>query len=177
MGTAAAHLNAPVIGRRRAGHPLRTGLVSYVLSGSARTLLSTPLVYSLILPLALLDAWVTLYQSICFRAWGIARVRRRPFFVIDRHTLGYLNALEKVNCSFCSYANGVFAYAREVGARTEQYWCPIKHARRPKRVHRRYERFFAFGDDAAYHTQLSRTRQALAGHAARHRNAPAQRLP
>ena len=120
MGTAATHLNAPVIGKRRAGHPLRIGLVSYVRGGSASTLLSTPFVYSLIIPLALLDAWVTLYQSICFRAWGIARVRRRPFFVIDRHTLSYLNALEKLNCSFCSYANGVFAYAREVGARTEQ---------------------------------------------------------
>jgi hypothetical protein len=34
-----------------------------------------------------------------------------------------------------AYANGVFAYVREVGSRTEQYWCPIKHARRVLGVH------------------------------------------
>jgi hypothetical protein len=162
MGTAAVRVNAGVIGTPRADRPLRTGLVRYVLGGSAKTLLSTPLIYSLIIPLALLDTWVTLYQRICFAAWGMAHVRRGPFFVIDRHELSYLNVLEKLNCTFCSYANGVFAYAREVGARTEQYWCPIKHARRPKGVHRRYERFSPFGDDGAYHTQLSRARKALA---------------
>jgi hypothetical protein len=46
---------------------------------------------------------------------------------------------------------------------------PIKHARRPKSVHRRYERFFAFGDAAAYHTRLRGTREALAGRVARER--------
>ena len=63
----------------------------------------------------------------CFPIYGIERVQRRRYFAIDRHTLAYLNAIEKANCLYCSHANGVIAYVREVAARTEQYWCPIKH--------------------------------------------------
>jgi hypothetical protein len=32
---------------------------------------------------------------------------------IDRHRLGYLNVIEKANCVYCSYANGVVAYVRD----------------------------------------------------------------
>lgn len=42
--------------------------------------------------------------------------------------LSYLNAIEKLNCVYCGYGNGVIAYGREIIARTEQFWCPIKHA-------------------------------------------------
>ena len=72
----------------------------------------------------LLDLWVTLYQSICFPIYGMARVPRRQYFAIDRHKLAYLNGIEKVHCTFCSYANGLIAYVREVAARTEQYLVP-----------------------------------------------------
>jgi hypothetical protein len=58
--------------------------------------------------------------------------------VIDRHRLGYLNPVQKLNCVFCGYGNGVIAYAREITARTEQYWCPIKHALKVKGSHDRY---------------------------------------
>jgi len=40
------------------------------------------------------------------------------------------------------YENGLAGYFREIAARTEQYWCPIKHARRIKAAHGRYPRFF-----------------------------------
>ncbi|RME14097.1 MAG: hypothetical protein D6801_09880, partial [Alphaproteobacteria bacterium] len=53
-------------------------------------LLTAPVIYSLIVPLVVLDIWVSLYQWICFPAYGIARVRRRDFIAIDRHHLAYL---------------------------------------------------------------------------------------
>ena len=50
----------------------RVGLWRYVLGGGIATLLTAPLIYSVGAPFLLLDAWVTLYQAACFRAWGIA---------------------------------------------------------------------------------------------------------
>jgi hypothetical protein len=49
-----------------------------------------------------------------------------------------------------------------VAARTEQYWCPIKHARRLKGAHARYPRFFDFGDAEAYRQGLERLRRQYA---------------
>lgn len=92
--------------------------------------LTAPVIYGLIVPFALLDLCVTVYQSVCFRAYGIPRVRRADFIRIDRHHLQYLNALQKLNCVYCGYCNGLIAYIAEVAGRTEAYWCPIKHAQR-----------------------------------------------
>ena len=139
----------------------RVGFWRYVAGADAATAFSAAVVYSLLLPFALLDLWVTLYQAICFRAWRVKRVRRRDFFAIDRARLPYLNALEKANCLYCSYANGVVGYVREVAARTEQYWCPIRHARRVRGSHERYELFVPYGDAPAYRTGLSGLRQLI----------------
>jgi hypothetical protein len=136
----------------------RIGLWRYITRASAATAFTAPVVYSLLLPFAVLDLWVTVYQVICFRAWGVKLVRRRDFFVIDRHRLPYLNALEKLNCVYCSYANGVIAYVREIAARTEQYWCPIRHARRVRGSHDRYGMFVPYGDAASYRTRLAEVR-------------------
>lgn len=133
----------------------------YITGADAATVLAAPVIYSLVLPFAILDGWVTLYQAICFRAWGVKLVRRRNFFAIDRHRLPYLNALEKLNCAYCSYANGVIAYVREVAARTEQYWCPIRHARPVRGPHDRYDRFVRYGDAASYRTRLDALRRMI----------------
>ena len=63
----------------------------------------------MVVPIAALDAWISLYQAICFRVYGIARVSRSRYVVVDRQHLAYLNAIEKLNCMFCGYVNGVFA--------------------------------------------------------------------
>jgi len=139
----------------------RVRLLRYFLSGDLGTMLTAPLIYSMIVPFALLDLWVEIYQAVCFRAWGIAPVRRRDHFAIDRHKLAYLNGLEKVNCLFCSYANGVIGFVREVAARTEQYWCPIRHARRTRNPHDHYRNFTTYGDAAGYHGGLPSLRSAL----------------
>jgi hypothetical protein len=80
---------------------------------------------------------------------------------MDRRRLAYLNGIEKANCTFCSYANGLFAYVREVAARTEQYWCPIKHARRIAAPHRRYDAFFDYGDAEGFRRGLVALRRTL----------------
>ena len=82
--------------------------------------LTAPVIYSIVVPVALLDLWVSLYQRVCFPVYRIARVRRADYIVIDRQHLAYLNGIEKLNCMFCGYANGVFAYVREIAGRTEQ---------------------------------------------------------
>ncbi|HEY1899304.1 MAG TPA: hypothetical protein VGG49_05890 [Steroidobacteraceae bacterium] len=147
-----------VIARHRA---VKTGLTGYVFGSRPLMVLTAPLIYSLILPFALLDGFVTIYQALCFRAYGVPRVRRRDYFVFDRGHLAYLNAIEKLNCMYCSYANGLIAYVREIAARTEQYWCPIKHARRVISAHDHYTAFLDYGDAEAYRRDLPTVRQKL----------------
>jgi hypothetical protein len=142
---------------------LRPSLVAYVRGADAATFLTAPIVYSLIVPFVVVDLWVTIYQWACFPVYGIGRVPRRRYFALDRHRLAYLNAIEKVNCTFCSYANGLIAYVREVAARTEQYWCPIKHARRVPAPHSRYDRFVAYGDAPGYRAAQPALRRLLPG--------------
>ncbi|MBW8304517.1 MAG: hypothetical protein K0M78_11380 [Brevundimonas sp.] len=122
---------------------------------------TAPVIYSLIIPLVLIDVWVSLYQAICFRAWRIPRAPRSQYVVLDRGRLAYLNGIEIVNCVFCEYANGVIAYVREVASRTEQYWCPIKHALRVSDPHERYARFLEYGDAEGYRARLEAFREAL----------------
>lgn len=120
--------------------------------------LTAPFIYVLIVPFLLLDLLVSLYQFVCFPVYGIPRVRRQDHLVFDRHRLAYLNALEKLNCFYCAYGNGLISYLREVAARTEQYWCPIKHARRVSGAHSRYSHFLDYGDAEGYHDRLEDVR-------------------
>src|SRR5271165_6328766 len=91
-------------------------------------ILSSPLIYTCVLPFLLLDAAVAVYQLVCFPIYGIPKVRRKDYLVFDRGRLAYLNTIEKVGCVYCSYANGLLALVTEIAARSEQYFCPIKHA-------------------------------------------------
>ncbi len=140
---------------------LRMGLLRYLASAPLRHYLSAPIIYGMAPVLVLLDLAVSLYQWTCFPLYRIARVRRRDYFAFDREHLAYLNAIEKINCAYCAYGNGLVAYVREVVARTEQYWCPIKHARRLPGEHERYADFADFGDADAYPAELERLRRAL----------------
>ena len=109
---------------------LRTRLSTYLLNARPLVVLTAPVIYAMIVPLVLLDFFVSIYQRVCFPVYGIPNMNRGDYLIFDRHHLAYLNALEKLNCAYCSYANGLIAYVREIAGRTEQYWCPIKHARR-----------------------------------------------
>jgi len=140
----------------------RVGLWRYLRTSRPAVMLTAPLIYSGWVVFALLDLFVTVYQTLCFPAYGMARVRRADYLAFDRAGLPYLNVIERFNCLYCSYGNGVLAYAREVAARTEQYWCPIKHARRLRQAHRHYPNFFEHGDAEAFRQGLERLRRALA---------------
>lgn len=140
---------------------LKVGMVRWLMASNLRNIASSPLSYSLVVPLAILDAWLWVYQSICFPLYRLPKVRRDAYIVIDRHHLAYLNSVEKLNCAYCGYANGLIAYAREIASRTEQYWCPIKHACRVLGAHRRQAGFLDFGDSHDYHARLHEYRRAL----------------
>jgi hypothetical protein len=140
----------------------KTGVMAYLLTANLMSVLTAPVIYALFFPILLLDLSITIYQHICFRAYGIARVKRSDYFVFDRAHLAYLNLIEKINCAYCSYGNGVMAYGREVVARTEQYWCPIKHARKVMAAHPYYTGFVDFGDAESYKNELENLRTELA---------------
>lgn len=146
---------------RREHTRLRKKTLAFLRDSPVGSLAIAPFVYGLVLPLLLLDAAIWLYQQVCFRVWGIAGVKRAEYVVLDRHHLGYLNGVQKLNCLYCSYANGLVAYVQEVAARTEQYWCPIKHAIRIKATHRRYRDFAEYGDAAAFRGRLNKLRRDL----------------
>lgn len=125
-------------------------------------LLSVPVIWGMLVPMALLDLFLFIYQAVCFSAYKIPKVKRGEYLLLDRGDLPYLNFIEKLNCGYCGYANGLAGYFREITARTEQYWCPIKHARRITAHHNYYENFFEYGDAESYRLGLERLRSALA---------------
>ncbi len=139
----------------------KTGVIAYLFTANWLSVLTAPVIYALFFPILLLDLSITVYQHICFRAYGLARVKRGDYFVYDRTHLAYLNLIEKINCAYCSYGNGVMAYGREVVARTEQYWCPIKHARKIMAAHPYYTGFVDFGNAQSYKDELENLRTEL----------------
>ena len=150
---------------REAHRRLRMRLGRWLRESQPRNVASSPFIYGMIVPLAVLDLGLTLYQAVCFPLFRIPKVRRRRYMALDRHQLAYLNGLEKLNCVYCGYANGLLAWGTEIAARTEQYWCPIKHARRVMGTHARYARFLDYGDPADFHAELARLRSELANEA------------
>lgn len=146
----------------RARHKaLRQRLHRYLLESRFLVVLTGPVIWMCLIPIALVDAVGSFYQAVCFPIYGIPKVRRRDYLIFDRHHLDYLNPIEKLNCEYCAYANGILAYFTEIAARTEQYWCPIKHAQWVKRAHTRYQKFADFGDARQYLEHLEEIRHAF----------------
>lgn len=137
---------------------LKFGLFAYLADSTILATLTAPIIYFGVIPFAFLDLFLVIYQGICFPVYGIPKVRRADYVVFDRGNLKYLNLLERVNCIYCSYGNGVFAFATEVAARTEQHWCPIKHAQRLRSPHSRYSHFLDFGNAQEYRREIEHVR-------------------
>ncbi|MCE9611522.1 MAG: hypothetical protein K8R23_15095 [Chthoniobacter sp.] len=133
----------------------------FLLDSSFLVLLTTPVIWFCLLPLVLLDLVISTYQAVCFPIYGIPKVRRSDYLLLDRQRLAYLNLIEKLNCEYCAYGNGVLAYVSEVAGRTEQYWCPIKHALRMKSMHSRYRFFFDYGDAEHYRREIEKVRRSF----------------
>ena len=145
----------------RVQRAIKVGLARYIRDANPLIALTAPVIYSLIIPIVLVDLWVMAYQAICFPAYKIPKVRRRDYLIFDRHHLAYLNTLEKINCAYCSYCNGAIAFIREVASRTEVYWCPIKHARRVLGPHPYYQGFADFGDAEGFQAKLTQMKDGV----------------
>ena len=145
----------------RVQRAIKTRASRYLLDANPLIILSAPVIYSLVVPIALADLWVMAFQAICFPIYKIPKVRRRDYLVFDRHHLAYLNVIEKFNCAYCSYANGAIAFIREVASRTEVYWCPIKHARRILGPHPHYQGFADFGDAEGFREKLNQMKDGV----------------
>jgi hypothetical protein len=143
---------------KREHRKLKTSLFGYVLHSRFFALLTAPFIYACLIPFVLLDLFVSVYQAVCFPVYGIPKARRKDYMAIDRNKLRYLNALEGLNCMYCSYANGLLAYVVEIAGRTEQHWCPIKHARRIQHAHDRYSHFLPYGNANAYRERIDKVR-------------------
>ncbi|MFA6534239.1 MAG: hypothetical protein WCT37_03640 [Patescibacteria group bacterium] len=118
----------------------------YIVPRRLRHLLPLPFIYAMIIPAITLDIFITIYHLVAFPLYDIPKVRRSDYLVYDRRFLDYLNFIQKAHCLYCSYVNGLFAYAMEIAARTERYWCPIKAAHRPKSYHNWYQDFADYGN-------------------------------
>jgi len=132
--------------------------IKYLSSFPVLALFTIPFIWGMMLPTFIVDIFATIYQSICFPIYKIPKVKRKDYVIMDRYNLFYLDRVEKINCWYCEYFNGVIAYVREIAARTEQFWCPIKHSKVLKDRHSRYEMFFDFGDFMKYREDLKRRR-------------------
>ncbi len=125
---------------------IKVSVTQSVLGARIRTILSVPFIYMMIMPAVLLDICLWIYQQTAFRLYKIPQVHRTDYIVYDRQHLEYLNILEKMNCIYCSYFNGLLGYAVEIAGRTEAYWCPIKHAKKNKTWHSWQKEFADYGD-------------------------------
>lgn len=135
------------------------GTYEYFSSFSLTTIVSLPFIWMMLIPIVIIDICVTIYQFICFPLYKIPKVKRKDYVVIDRYKLYYLDRFQKINCWYCEYFNGVVSYVREIAARTEQFWCPIKHSKQLKERHSRYNKFFDYGDFKTYKEKFEKRRE------------------
>ncbi len=141
----------------------RQAFLEYVRGIRPLNVLTAPVIYSVLIAFVVMDFFVTVYMWVCFPVYGIPRVRRRDHVKVDRHRLAYLNWVQKVNCVYCGYGNGVISYAREVAGRTEAYWCPIKHAERWEGAHDHYAGFMDYGDANGFVERWAESRAQVTG--------------
>jgi hypothetical protein len=97
-----------------------------------KNFISVPFIWLPLVILILLDLVTSLYQAVCFPLYGLKKVKRSEYILIrDRNKLTYLAPLEKLDCMYCGYANGLLLYLKEIAGRTEKYWCGIMHEKKP----------------------------------------------
>jgi hypothetical protein len=149
---------ASILAKQKA---FKVGLLHWIKGSRIQSILSIPFIYGMFIPIAFIHITIELYQLICFPLYNIPKVKRADYFIADRQQLPYLNIIEKFNCAYCSYGNAVIAYTREIIARTELYWCPIKHAKKVLGTHKHYQQFLTFGEYENYHMKVDQLRSDL----------------
>jgi hypothetical protein len=89
--------------------------------------ISSPFIYGLGITLILFHIVLEIYHQVAFRLYNLELVDYKKYIKIDRYKLSKLTILQKINCVYCGYANGLLPYAVAIAAETEKYWCGIKH--------------------------------------------------
>ncbi|MEO8121395.1 MAG: hypothetical protein ABI606_18975 [Rhodoferax sp.] len=140
---------------------LKQNFFRWLLTNRPQNFITGPIIYSMIVPLMMLDLCVTFYQWVCFPIYGVKKVKRSDYLVFDRRHLSYLNFVQRFHCTYCEYGNGLMSYMAEILARTEAYFCPIKHAHKILGTHAHYNRFLDYGDAADYEARLEEFRVTL----------------
>ncbi len=138
-----------------------TTLLQYFKEMPFLHLISSPVIYFMVIPAIFMDITLFFYQQIIFRIYKIPFVKRSDYIVFDRHYLAYLNPIEKFNCLYCSYFNGLMQYAAEIAGKTELYFCPIKHAKKVAQTHHYYQQFLNFGDEKDFQQKWQERREAV----------------
>ncbi|MEI7511796.1 MAG: hypothetical protein WCJ84_06595 [Candidatus Peregrinibacteria bacterium] len=151
----------------------REGVWSMAFPLKFRLLLSAPFIYGMIIPAVFFHFALEIYHQVCFRLYHIPRLHWKEYFIFDRNHLSYLNGLEKANCWYCSYFNGLVAYAREIAGRTERFWCPIKNAQYRKDPHSQYPHFVEYLEGA----EFRKKKQELRNFATREEKVGAENFP
>jgi len=136
-------------------------IIAYLKDVPFLHLISSPLVYIMILPAMVFDLMLYVYQQVIFRIYRFEFIKRNEYIVFDRHYLAYLNPIEKINCLYCSYFNGLMHYAAEISAKTELYFCPIKHAKKVAYKHRYYKDFLSYGNERDFQEKFQELREKL----------------
>ncbi len=132
-----------------------------ITSVNVRQLIAMPFILAMIVPAVFLDICITIYQLCAFPLYGIPKVDRRDYITYERRFLKYLNIQHKIQCLYCSYVNGLFAYAVEIAARTERYWCPIKAAHKPRSSHGWYKEFADYGNPEEWNEKFADGQKAF----------------
>ena len=140
---------------------LKRNFFRWLVTDRPQNLITGPIIYSMIVPLLVTDLFITFYQLTCFPIYGIKKVKRGDYIIFDRQHLNYLNFIEKFHCTYCAYGTGMIAYISEIVGRTEQYFCPIKHARKILGTHSRYAHFLEYGEADNYEAKLEAMRVVL----------------
>ncbi len=121
------------------------------------TILASPILFGMIVPLVIMDLCMELYHRLAFPILGIPRVIRGDYIRMDRHRLPYLSPVLKLACAYCSYANGFLQYATRIAGVTEAYFCPIKHQATPTfHAPQHQQDFLEYGDAQAWNRHLEK---------------------
>jgi len=119
--------------------------------------LTMPVIYGLIVPLLFFDVMLEIYHRVGFRLYNLKCIKRGHYIRVDRHKLKYLNLLEKFNCMYCGYANGLLSYGMAIASLTESYWCGIMHQRGKEfNVPDHHKDFLPYGDEEAFREFLNK---------------------
>ncbi len=140
---------------RKRNKALRIPAWKYAVPKNILHVVSMPFIYMMIIPAVILDIFITVYQQVAFSLYDIPKVHRDEHIIYDRRLLDYLNVIQKINCLYCSYVNGLFSYSLEISARTERYWCPIKAANKLKFPHNWYDDFADYGNQKEWQEKFN----------------------